>query len=75
MYQVLSNNNVAKTNMDNNELHNEKLRFKLLLEMIDRIQGIPFQSEVGKSLQADMKVCYGEIIRPIIVEKMKELVK
>ena len=61
--------------MDNNELHNEKLRFKLLIEMIERIQGIPFQSEVGKNLQNDMKVCYGEVIRPIIVEKMKELVK
>ena len=61
--------------MDNHDIYNEKLRFKRLLEMIERINTIPFQSETGKSLQADMKVCYTEIIRPIIVNKMNELVK
>lgn len=61
--------------MDNHDIYNEKLRFKRLLEMIERINTIPFQSNQGKALQADMKVCYTEIIRPIIVNKMNELVK
>jgi len=75
MYLVLSNDNVTKTEMDNHDIYNEKLRFKRLLEMIDKINTIPFQYETGKALQADMKVCYTEIIRPIIVNKMNELVK
>ena len=75
MYQVLSNDKVTKTDMDNTDIYNEKLRFKRLLEMIDRINTIPFQSEQGKALQVDIKVCYTEIIRPIIVNKMNELVK
>ena len=70
----MSNDNVTFDPLDNHELYNEKQRFKLMLEIIDRINNIPFQSEQGKVLQADMKVCYTEIIRPIIVNKMNELV-
>jgi len=57
------------------ELEAEKKRFKLLLAMIDKMHKIPFESESGVQLRADMKVCYTEIIRPIIVNKMNELVK
>lgn len=57
------------------ELEAEKARFKHLISLIDDMQLIQFESETGKSLQRNMKESYTEIIRPIIVNKMNELVK
>lgn len=57
------------------ELEAEKIRFKMVIGLIDQMQTIPFESETGKSLQKAMRESYTEIIRPIIVNKMNELVK
>lgn len=61
--------------MELEELEAEKIRFKYLLRLIEDMNAIPFTSEAGKGVASDMKVCYTEIIRPIIVNKMNELVK
>jgi len=57
------------------DLEAEKIRFKMVIGLIDQMQTIPFESETGKSLQRNMKEVYSEIVRPFIVIKMNELVK
>ena len=52
------------------DLEAEKKRFKQVIALIDQMHDIPFESEVGMQLRTDMKVCYTEIIRSIIVNKM-----
>lgn len=55
-------------------MHNEKLRFKLLMELLKQIERIEFQTEVGKSLHEDLTVCISEVIRPIIKAKANDLI-
>jgi len=71
----MSNDNVTFDPLDNQDIYNEKKRFEFLLELLDRIHKIPFQSDVGKQLQADMKTSYQEVIKPIIIERAKEFIQ
>lgn len=57
------------------DLEAEKKRFKQVIALIDKMHAIPFESEVGKKLSRNMEQVYTETIRPIIVNKMNELVK
>jgi hypothetical protein len=55
-------------------IHNEKVRFKLLIEMLDRACGIQFETEIGKELHEDLCVAIKEVIKPIIKRRANDLV-
>ena len=55
-------------------IHNEKIRFQLLMEMIRQIQRIEFKSEAGIKLHSDLVVCFSEVIKPIIKERATEFI-
>lgn len=56
-------------------IHNEKVRFRLLMQMLEQIEGIMFETEVGIKLHQDLTECITGVIRPIIKQRAKELIE
>lgn len=56
-------------------VHNEKVKFRNLLNAFKYIEGMSFNTEIGKQLHADMCVCITEVIKPIIKEKANKFIE
>lgn len=56
-------------------IHNEKVRFRLLMQMLEQIEGIRFETEVGIKLHQELTECISGVIRPIIIQRAKELIE
>ena len=56
-------------------VHNEKIRFRLLMQMLEQIERIDFQTDVGIKLHQDLNECVSGVIRPIIIQRAKELIE
>jgi hypothetical protein len=56
-------------------IHNEKVKFRNLLNAFKYIETMNFNTEIGKQLHADMCVCITEVIKPIIKEKANKFIE
>lgn len=56
-------------------IHNEKVNFKLCIEMLNQIVKIKFITPIGQELHADLVKCIDEVIKPIVKDKANKLIE
>lgn len=60
--------------MQDFKLKNDKVKMKLVMEMLKQIERVSFETKVGKELHEELVICITGVIRPAIIKKGHELI-